>query len=162
MTIQENPISNRLDIARFRTIADFFNQETLINNGLDMACQKLLDFNINPSNLIQTWNQSLINASKQGHLNQELSVTISSSNFQKIQHQHPKTNIGEIEDAIKNFINWWLADSKLNAIPIHDNQRLYAPMYLTDNKLYDWTNNQLNPDGYWKIKFNVQIIKKQI
>ena len=23
----------------------------------------------------------------------------------------------------------------------------------TNNKLYDWTNNQLSPDGYWKIKF---------
>ena len=137
-------------------------QETLINNGTDVAGQQLLDFNINPNNLIKTWKQALINASKQGRFNQELSVTISSSAFQKIQQNHPKTNIGEIEDAIKNFINWWLADSKLNAIPIHDHQRLYTPMYLTDNKLYDWNNSQLNPDGYWDIKFNVQIIKKQI
>lgn len=137
-------------------------QETLINNGTNVTGQKLLDFNINPNNLIETWKQALINASKQGHFNQELSVTISSSAFQKIQHKHPKTNIGEIEDAIKNFINWWLADSKLNAIPIHDHQCLYTPMYLTDNKLYDWNNSQLNSDGYWDIKFNVQIIKKQI
>lgn len=137
-------------------------QETLINNGIDVTGQKLLDFNINPNNLIKTWKQALINASKQGHFNQELNVTISSSDFQRIQHKHPKTNIGEIEDAIKNFINWWLADSKLNAIPMHDHQHLHTLMYLTDNKLYDWNNSQLNPDGYWNIRFNVQIIKKQI